>query len=115
MSQSQEPADGKSLATFIVDYQTHTDASGQPQFKTLVTQMDVETDAAASQEWGSIERHKPCEWIQQRLQEILADQGINADPPPPMTRLNASIHAYHVHALDIEFSLEVPPAAVPRW
>jgi len=115
MSQNKESADSKSLATFIVDYQTHTDAAGQPQFKTLVTQMDVETDTAVTQEWASIERYKPCEWMRQRLQEILANQGISDDPTPPLTRLNARIHAYHVHSLELEFSLEVLPAAAPFW
>lgn len=133
--------DCKSLATFIVDYQTYADDAGKQQFKTLVTQMDVETDAALTEEWGSIERRKPCEWMQQRLEEILASQGIGDGLTPsetaPVASLNARILAYQIHSpsgslrveppfgqarqmmlaatnnfdLDIEFTLEGLPAA----
>lgn len=104
--------DCKSLATFIVDYQTYTGAADKQQFKTLVTQMDVETDTALAEEWGGIERRKPCEWMQQRLEEILASQGIGNGKIPsealPVAPVNALIIAYQIRSPSDSLRVEAP-------
>ncbi|UOG92987.1 MAG: hypothetical protein L3K52_04455 [Candidatus Thiothrix sulfatifontis] len=104
--------DCKSLATFIVDYQTYVDETDKQRFKTLVTQMDVETDTARTEEWGSIERIKPCEWMQQRLDEILAIQGIENRQTPletlPAAPLNARILAYQIRSPSGSLRAEPP-------
>lgn len=110
--------DCKSLATFIVDYQAYPGDDGKQQFKTVVTQMDVETDTAVAEEWASLEQRKPCEWIQQRLAEALANQGISqpqtagaADTPPPVlppANLKARILAYQMRWPSGTLSVDLP-------
>jgi hypothetical protein len=112
--------DCKSLATFIVDYLTYSSEDGGQQFKTLVTQMDVETDTAISEEWVSLEQRKPCEWMQQRLEEVLASQDIPYGQVPlpevddtfesdlPVTRLHVRILGYHLHWPAGSLSMDPP-------
>ncbi|UOG92988.1 MAG: hypothetical protein L3K52_04460 [Candidatus Thiothrix sulfatifontis] len=59
----------ESLGTFIVEYQAQTETKNeQQQFRTLVTQMDVEKDDEAdSNEWSGLEVEAPCGWIGMRL------------------------------------------------
>jgi hypothetical protein len=114
--------DCKSLATFIVDYQTYPNDAGKQQFKTLVMQMDVETDTAVSVEWLSLEQYKPCEWMQLRLEETLANYGISPllpavvpvpesdAPPTPNTRILAYRICWDSGSLNMEL-----PFGEEKW
>ncbi|EIJ34539.1 hypothetical protein [Thiothrix nivea] len=114
----------RSLATFIVDYLTYLDDGGERQFKTLVTQMDVETDSAVSEEWPSLKQHQPCEWMKQRLDAALLSQQIAPhDESPTATdhvqpepgklpaNLRARILAYEMHWPTGSFQVQSPFSA----
>ncbi len=67
-----------SVATFIVEYQTRTQDQGEHEFKTLVTQMEVEQEASISeQEWSGLQEQAPSEWMGGRLAGILAALGFS--------------------------------------
>lgn len=66
-----------SVATFIVEYQSRTQADGAQQFKTLVTQMDADEDSSVSEEvWPGLQEDAPCSWMGGRLDGILMALGL---------------------------------------
>lgn len=66
-----------SVATFIVEYQSRTQADGVQQFKTLVTQMDVdEADSVSEEAWSGLQENAPCSWMGGRLEGILMALGL---------------------------------------
>jgi hypothetical protein len=74
----------ESLGTFIVEYQARTEAEDEEQqFRTLVTQMDVEKDGEAdAKEWSGLQAEAPCGWIGGRLLGMLTSLfGAVTHPP----------------------------------
>lgn len=66
-----------SVATFIVEYQSRTQADGEQQFKTLITQMDADDEKGVSEEvWPGLQEDAPCSWIGGRLEGILMAIGL---------------------------------------
>lgn len=64
----------ESVAVFIVEYQkkVHREVKKQ-QFKTLVTQMDIEGDARfAEREWAGLQENAVCQWVGNRLANMFA-------------------------------------------
>ncbi|OQX15031.1 MAG: hypothetical protein BWK73_08065 [Thiothrix lacustris] len=85
MSSNDKPdhnTDWDSVATFIVEYQARTQADGEQQFKTLVTQMDTDAEDSMSEEtWAGLQEDAPCAWMGGRLEGILmALRLLNQDP-----------------------------------
>lgn len=72
-----EEAEWESVATFIVEYQTRGGDEGGKEFKTLVTQMDVDDEKGVSEgAWSGLQEEAPCSWMGGRLAGILMALGL---------------------------------------